>query len=225
MVDIKEIDSLFNEEAYKKQEKQKINKHSLLVKKAKLILPSFAAIFIGLILIFPKIQDDGKTFLLDVTLPKKGELEKLHIEDTELNITDKNNRVHNFTAKNIDETSPGSKLIKLINPDGIMPISETDWINIKSPVGYYNQKDNIIELVENVQIYHSMGINMETQKIDYNFQTNIAQSNTPVFGQGEMGELTSEGFSFDNNTGIITFKGKTFIKLDEKFLKGKPKND
>ncbi len=224
MVDIKEIDSLFAEEAQKKQEKETqnyINRHTRWVKHAKLILPSCAAVFVALILIFPKIKDDGKSFLFDITLPKKGELEKLHIEDTELNITDKNNRVHNFTAKNIDETSPGSKIIKLTFPDGIMPLSDTDWISIKAPVGFYNQNTNIIDLKEDVQVFHSMGINMQTNDVTYNFKTGIVQSNSPIKGDGEMGELTSEGVEFDNNSGIITFKGKTFIKLQEDFLKGK----
>ena len=107
MVDIKEIDSLFDEESRKRTEQKQIStisKHTRRVQLAKLILPSFAAVLIALLLILPSLQNSGKEFLLDVTLPKKGELEKLHVEKTVLNITDKKNRVNNFTADNIDET-------------------------------------------------------------------------------------------------------------------------
>ncbi len=223
MVDIKKIDSLFAEDARKKEltkQENSITRHTKRVNRAKLILPSFAAVLIAMLLIFPSIKNDEKSFLFDVTLPKKGELEKLHIEKTVLNITDKKNRVNNFTADNIDETEPGSKLIKLKNPDGVMPTSDFDWLNIKSPTGFYNQKDNTLTLTDNVEIYYSQGMSVNVPDILYDFKTNIAKSDHPVKAQGEAGDLTSESFEMNTDTGVITFKGKTFIKLREDSLKG-----
>lgn len=223
MVDIKEIDSLFDAESLKKNNKDNlgvVSKHTRRVRLAKLILPSFAAVLVAMLLIFPSLQNNEKEFLLDVTLPKKGELEKLHIEKTVLNITDKKNRVNNFTADNIDETEPGSKLIKLRNPDGVMPTSDLDWINIKSPTGFYNQNANTLTLTDNVEIYYSQGMNVNVPDIFYDFKTNIAKSDNPVKAQGEVGDLTSEAFEMNTETGVITFKGKTFIKLREEALKG-----
>ena len=222
MVDVKEIDSLFNETSQHtahKTEETFISKHSRRVHLAKLLLPSFAAVLTALLLIFPSLKQDEKSFLFDITLPKKGELEKLHIEKTVLNITDKNNRVNNFTADNIDETEPGSKLIKLQNPDGMMPTSESEWINIKSPTGFYDQKDNTLQLVDNVEIYYSQGMNIYVPDIFYDFKTSIAHSNNKVQAQGEMGDLTSEGFIMDTDKGTLTFIGKTFIKIREAGLK------
>lgn len=84
----------------------------------KLALPSLAALLIGLLIVLPGLQTDDDRFELDVTRPKKGELEKLHMENTVFYITDADNQVNNFNADKIDETEPGSKLIKLINPAG-----------------------------------------------------------------------------------------------------------
>ena len=222
MVDIKEIDSLFNE-AYNQKKKTEpqdaVSIHTKKVRMAKLILPSFAAVLIAMLLIFPSLQTNDKSFLFDVTLPKKGELEKLHIEKTVLNITDKNNRVNNFTADNIDETEPGSKLIKLRNPDGMMPTSDMDWVNVKSPTGFYNQTANTLTLTDDVEIYYSQGMSVNVPDITYDFNANIARSDKPVKAQGEAGDLTSEGFIMNTETGVITFTGKTFIKLREEALK------
>lgn len=223
MVDVKELDSLFNAESQKQIKPvpvNAINKHTRHVRLAKLVLPSFAAVLIALLLIFPSLQNNGKEFLLDVTLPKKGELEKLHVEKTILNITDKKNRVNNFTADNIDETEPGSKLIKLKNPDGMMPTSDIDWVNVKAPTGFYNQNANTLTLTDNVEIYYSQGMSVNVDDIFYDFKTNIAKSDSPVKAQGEIGDLTSEAFEMNTETEVITFKGKTFIKLREDSLKG-----
>ena len=92
MVNVKEIDSLFDEESRKNKKPTILNpvsKHTRRVQMAKLILPSFAAVLVAMLLIFPSLQNNGKDIFLDVTLPKKGELEKLHVEKTVLNITDK----------------------------------------------------------------------------------------------------------------------------------------
>lgn len=191
-----------------------------MVRHAKLLLPSIAAVLIGLLVVFPMIQKDQKEFLLDITRPKKGELEKLHVEKTVFNITDKNNKVNNLTADNIDETSPGSKLIKLTNPDGVLPVSLADWINIKSPTGYFNQNTNILTLVDNVDIFYSPGMNIEVPEITFDFNLSKAYSNKPVKAQGYIGDLDSQGFELYNNTGIIIFTGKTHIKIKEDRLKG-----
>lgn len=223
MVNVKEIDSLFNEESRKDKKPTILNpvsKHTRRVQMAKLILPSFAAVLVAMLLIFPSLQNNGKDIFLDVTLPKKGELEKLHVEKTVLNITDKKNRVNNFTADNIDETEPGSKLIKLKNPDGMLPSSDIDWVNIKSPTGFYNQNANTLTLTDDVEIYYSQGMTVNVPDILYDFKTNIAKSDHPVKAQGEAGDLTSEAFEMNTETGVVIFKGKTFIKLREDSLKG-----
>lgn len=222
MININQIDSLFNEDSHKTRTPEKIfeQKHTKWVRRAKLILPSFAAVLVGMLVIFPSLQKNEKDIILDITLPKKGELEKLHVEKTVLNITDKDNKVHNFTAENIDETSPGSKLIKLSKPDGMIP-SSSGWINIKSPSGIYNQNENTLLLTNNVEIFYSQGMNIHVHEIMYDFKNSTAQSKEPVKAQGYLGDLKSESFEYNGKTGIAIFKGKTFMKINEDSLKGK----
>lgn len=222
MINVNQIDSLFNEDSRKSPHIQKsaAQKHTRWVRRAKLILPSFAAILVGMLVLFPVLQQNEKDIYLDITRPKKGELEKLHVEKTILNITDKENKVHNFTADNIDETSPGSKLIKLTKPDGVMPVSLTDWANIQSPTGYYDQNQNTLRLTDNVEIFYSQGMNVSIPEIIFDFNTSTARSDKPAKAQGDMGDLTSESFEYNTKTGIMVFRGKTFVKIKESNLKG-----
>ena len=222
MVDIKEIDSLFDEESRKQVKtpvRNDISEHTKRVRLAKLILPSFAAVLVALLLIFPSLQNNGKEFLLDVTLPKKGELEKLHVEQTVLNITDKKNRVNNFTADNIDETEPGSKLIKLTNPKGIIPTAKGPWYNIEAPIGYYDQNKQTLRLEQNVDVIYSDGMMGKTQAMTYDFKTETAVSTTPTHADGTFGSLDSQGFKFYNTKDLIIFTGKTHIVIDESQIK------
>lgn len=223
MLDLKDIDAYFNADSEQPQNKSENlrNRHSRFVRIAKLLLPSIAAVLIGILLVFPSIQSDIRDFRLDITRPKQGELEKLHVENTVFYITDKNNRVNNFLAEKIDETEPGSKLIKLEEPEGIIPSGPATWINLKAPVGYYDQNTNILELQEDVEMFYSEGMTVKTTEAFYDFGQSRGYGNQPVAGQGFMGDLSSQGFEMLNSDSILAFTGHTEMTIKEESLQRK----
>lgn len=223
MFDHEKLDSFFDSEVEiaPKKVDGKETKHTKMVRLTKLILPSIAAVLLGFLIIFPSIKSDINEFKLDITRPLKGELEKLHMENSIFYITDKDNKVNNFIADNIDETSPGSKLIKLNNPEGIIPNQNQTWISLKAPTGYYNQTDNTLDLIEDVELFYSNGMTMKTIKMTFDFNTSKAFGTEPVSGQGEIGDIQSEGFEFYSKTNLLVFTGKTNINIREESLNGK----
>lgn len=223
MVDIKDIDAYFNadSEQPKNRPEDKRSRHSRFVHTAKLLLPSIAAVLIGVLLVFPSIKKDIRDIRLDITRPKQGELEKLHVENTVFYITDKNNRVNNFIADNIDETEPGSKLIKFTNPEGMLPSSPTVWTNIKAPVGYYNQKTGIFELRDDVELFYSEGMTVKTTEAFYNFEETRGYGGKPVTAEGFLGNLSSQGFEILNSDSILAFTGHTEMTIKEESLQRK----
>ena len=222
MFDKDRLDSYFTSNGLniKKSIKNTSSKHTTLVKRAKVILPSFAALLLGLLIAYPSIKDIEKDIRLHIIRPTKGELEKLQVENTNFYITDKKNQVHNFTSTKVFETEAGSKLIKLQNPQGIIQSKDEQWIDFKSPTGFFDQNKNILTLKEDVDIFYSNGMTIDTKELKYDFNSSVASSNTPVVAQGYMGDIDAQNFTFDNNTGILTFNGKTIIMVNEKSLKG-----
>lgn len=220
MTNPKKIDSYFNDTGKHPitPKKDTYSKHTRIIKMMKLLFPSIAAILLGMLIIFPKLNQQKDTIAIDITLPKKGELEKLHMENTNFYITDKDNKVNNLIASKIDETSPGSKLIKLTDPEGIIPASNGTWYNIKSPIGYYNQEQNTLRLINNVDVFYSNGMIAKTVEFDYDFKTGKGISTTPVSAEGDMGTLDSEGMEFYNDKNLIIFTGHTQIVVDDEKL-------
>ena len=156
MFDHRKLDSYFSGDSLGSGgKKTEVSRHTRIIRLTKLLLPAIAALLIGLLILFPSLKKTNDEFSIDITFPKKGELEKLHMENTVFYITDKNNKVNNFTAQNVDETEPGSKLVKLIDPDGVLPSEDGSWINIKSPVGYFDQNTNILNLINQVDVFYS----------------------------------------------------------------------
>lgn len=220
MFDQSKLDSYFNGENISAgNKKSELSRHTRIIRLIKLLLPSIAALLIGLLIIFPSLKETNDEFSIDITIPKKGELEKLHMENTTFYITDKDNKVNNFTAKNVDETAPGSKLIKLTNPDGVLPLNNGGWINIKSPIGYFNQNTNVLTLQNNVDMFYSDGMTGKTEEMTFDFNADKGWSNKEVTSEGVFGTLQSQGFEFYSKKNLLIFTGKTYITVEEESLK------
>ena len=221
MFDHEKIDAFFTgEKIADSSARPQVTKHTRIVRWAKLLLPAAAALLLGLLLLFPSLNNI-REFKIDITRPTKGELEKLHIQNTTFYVTDKSNRVNNFTADNLDETSPGSKLIKLINPKGIMPTSDSVWIEIQSPTGYFDQNANTLKLQDDVEMVYSDGMTVNVPDMIFSFTDSKGFSDKPVKARGHLGDLDSQGFEFYKDKNILIFTGKTHIVIDENTLKGK----
>lgn len=224
MFDKEKIDRYFNTDSQlppREYTPDGTTKHTRFVRMAKLLLPSAAAILLGMLLLFPSLKKDSRDFKLDITRPRQGELEKLHVENTVIYITDKNNKVNNFISEKIDETEPGSKLIKLINPEGLLPLSNNNWANIKAPVGYFDQKQNKLLLTDNVEIFYSEGMVVNTFDAHFDFSQSRGYGKNKVSASGYFGDLTAEGFEFSTEDDILIFTGHNDITIKEESLKGK----
>lgn len=220
MADIKQIDKFFNgERPFEDRAVRSLSQKERLVRAIKLIMPSLAAVLIGLIVLYPSLKQDDVVADLNVTLPKKGELEKLHIENTEISITDKDNKVSQIFADQVDETTPGSKLMKIINPQGELPAgSKDERVKVSSDIGYYNQQANTLKVENNVKAVYTDGTTAQTQEAFYDFNKAMGNGEKDVYAKGDWGELWAEGFAYHQDKEILILKGKSKLKNEEQTL-------
>lgn len=219
MADFRKIDAFFNgEAAFDNKEASKLSRRAQILRWAKLLMPSLAAVLIALLLLFPSLKDNDVVESLDVTLPKKGELEKLHMEQTEFSITDKDNKISTFFADLVDETQAGSKLLKITNPAGVIPTGENKFVNVDSDIGYYNQAAQIIELKQNVVAVYDEGTTAETEYARYDFTSNYGEGNQKVYAYGDWGKLWADGFKYYQEKELIVLTGKSKLIHEENTL-------
>lgn len=219
MKDLRDIDSFFNgEKNFIEEDGVKVTPRVRVLRFLKLAMPSVAAVLVALILLFPSLKKNTVADI-DITLPKTGELEKLHIEQTEFSITDKQNKVSHFTADRIDETEPGSKLMKIINPKGSIPTGENDQVvRISADTGYYNQSLNKVHGEQNVKAVYDDGTTVMTEKAAYDFNKAVGNGDDDVYAFGSWGELWAEGFEYHQNQALLILTGKSKILKDGRTL-------
>ena len=215
MFDLKQLDNLFNDDSLKKQISAKeaaLQRQRKQMRIIKICFPAVAAALIGLLAIFPSLQERDE-FSIQISKPTRQDLEKLHMENTVLYVTDKANRVNSFTAENIDETAPGSQLVKFKNPVGKIPTSDTEWLDITAPTGFYDQKTKIISLNEDVNIKHSGGTVGKTTEMFYDSDKSKAHGSKPLQINGDTGSINTQGFEYYTNKEHVIFTGKTEIHI------------
>ncbi len=216
MVDVQKIDAFFNGQTKVKQPKRQMeNKHLRALRFAKLVMPSIAALLIGLILVFPNFKKNNVIAQSDVAMPQKGELEKLHAEDASFSMTDANGKISSFTAESMDETQSNSKVIKIIKPKGKIPLKESDkFVDIQSDVGYFNQKKNVIILQQNVKALYDKSTHLETSEAQYDFNKAYGKGSNALYAYGDWGKLWADSFAYDKNEEILYFNGKSKLVRD-----------
>lgn len=213
MFDLKNLDNLFNDSSLNKRvnaDQAALLRHRKTMRLIKIGFPAAAAALIGLLAIFPSLRDRGD-FSIQISKPSRQELEKLHMENTVLYVTDKNNRVNSFTAENIDETEPGSQLAKISNTQGKIPTSDKEWLDVTAPFGFFDQKNKLLSLMEDVNVKYSGGMTAHTEELHYDSQAAKAYGGKPITVSGNKGNLKSEGFEYYTDSELAVFIGKTEI--------------
>lgn len=175
----------------------------------KLSLPCVAAAILGIMVIMPNIRKS--TDLRDnITLPRKNEMEKLHIEQTVFSSTDNKNRVNKIIADSVDETEAGSKIIKIENPRGSIP-TESGIAEITAKNGIFNQNNNILELHDGVQAVVDNNTVITSETANYDFNKEYGWGDETITAKGDWGNLSADAFSYDKGEEILTLKGKNVI--------------
>lgn len=220
MVNFHKIDEVFESQAVGKKEKTRHkNRRAGFLYFLKVSMVFVAAFLVVLILVLPTLKSNSPIEDFDLTLPKKGELEKVHIENTLFSRTDKDNKISTFTSDVMDETVPGSKIYKIINPKGHIPTGgENVFVDVRSDVGYYHQAVGFVELEKKVVAVYDRSTTVETEYADYDFQKAYASGNKDVYAYGDWGKLWSKSFSYDKTKSVLTLYGKSKIISENKTL-------
>ena len=210
MVDSNKLDSFFdNRHKFEPDEyvltKRKIEWRRLL----KITLPCLAAALFGVMVVMPNIKKSVE-ITSDITVPRKGEMEKLHIEQTEFNTIDSKNRINKIVADHVDELKAGSQVYKIYKPKGKIP-TDNGYIDITSDMGFFNQNKNLLRLAKNVKAVIENDTVVTTERANYDFNKEKGWGNVAVRAEGKWGTMDAEAFTYDKIAEVLVLKGKNKI--------------
>ena len=194
----------------KKYDSKHINKTNVYKTVLKIVL-LLLIIFTSLV-IYRWTQKIPDVELLDINTEQI-----LYKPDTLFNpkllIKNKYNEPIIIEAFQAEKDSENSDIIILEKPTGYYKLSNKKNIYFYSIKGVLNSNRGILELIENVKIISSDGMNLITNNIIYNFKNNIVSGQDQVTLDGEWGILKGKGFSYNLESSIINLKGRPKLSL------------
>ena len=209
MLETSKIDSFFDGDVQLKQQPEETPPTSKWSRFVKLGFPCIAAALFGVMVVIPNIKK-SVDLRDNITMPRKNELEKLHIEETVFSAVDNKNRVNTVIADSVDEVEPGSQKVKFQNPHGTIPTDEGQIV-ISADSGYFTQQENILELENNVKAVVHEKTTVNTEYAVYDFNSESGYGNKPIKAVGDWGTLNANEFTYDKKNGLLTLIGHNEI--------------
>jgi lipopolysaccharide export system protein LptC len=127
---------------------------------------------------------------------------------------DQHGQPYTLTADSADEQ--GSDEVKLTAPEGDMVLKSGAWLMLKSAMGLFHQKAQLLGLTGDVTLYRNDGTIMTVAAADIDLRGGNAQSRLPVQVQGPFGTLNAaNGFKLTDRGADIVFNGPIAMTLTQ----------
>jgi lipopolysaccharide export system protein LptC len=112
-------------------------------------------------------------------------------------------------ARQLDPT-----LIALTSPKGDITLENGTWLMLQSKRGTYVQRQNQLDLRDDVVLYRDDGTTMTTASAAIDLKNGAAAGSDPVHAEGPFGTLDSQGFTVLDKGAIIQFTGSSHVLLN-----------
>ncbi len=186
--------------------------HSRVVFLLKIALPSFIALFVGMIVLSPVIDDKIKN--IKISMPKLETTDKISFKMDNADFYGQGENetlfsvnIQNFNEDKENQTMHFSKIkSKIFLKDG-------SWIDISTDDGEYKKSNNIFSMYGDILLSDSDNNKVYTNKADVHLKDMTVSGDEKIRAITNFGEVESEGFYFKKND-TYRFLGKVKGHID-----------
>ena len=182
----------------------------------KIVLPLSAVALVGLVFAWPQLQSDNEDFRLDATTPvSDGQSAKPQVLNPRLSGVDEDGQPFEVTADIATAvvSEEGREVYYLTRPNADISLSGGAWVALSAAEGVYEAATEILTLRDGVSLFHDSGVEFQTESARILMAQNAAESDQPVHGFGEFGEIRSAGIRIIDGGNRIVFTGPAQLLL------------
>ncbi len=209
------IDQLVRHDDLHIENQELSHRHSILVRRMRLILPVAALCIIGVLMAVSGREAPLTPVPREQILPQtvsRNELVKPKFQSE-----DSGNHAYTITADRATQDAADMNMVHLEKPVADMEMDNTTHVQINAQDGAYNQQVGNLSLRGMVKIQHDTGYVLNTESMDIDVTKKTMTSSSAVTGNGPAADVIATGVNVDGNQKIITFAGpaKLTLRLDQ----------
>lgn len=180
-------------------------RYSAFVGVMKVVLPLAAIVLIVVIAAWPAFHDQEQPMV--EALEKQPEL--LQVTGPVLVGTDQEDRPYSIAADRANQGAEGPHIVELSRPEGAIGTGDGARISLNADLGRYDRESKQLHLLGDVELSRDDGHRFATDEAFVDMDSQSAWGDSPVSGEGPMGEIQLEGFRIEDNGAKVIFTGQS----------------
>ncbi len=190
--------------------------YGVLVSWLKVLLPTIAVSLTILVIAWPHLEDQERRFGERLIGLETTQAKNLEVVNPRYNGMDEKGNPFNVSAEVARQAEVDSPVVDLKAPKADIQLGEDNWALISAVSGKLDRDANLLELYEEVNLFHDLGYEFHTKNITIDLIAGSAYGFDPVWGQGPFGRLEAEGVQiFDRGSRVqLTGKAKIIVNRD-----------
>ncbi len=171
-------------------------------------LPAIATIVVCLVVIWPQLQPRVDRFRMGLAALHDEQDNSPTLINARYEGVDLKGRPFLVTADEVVDLPAESDKVGLQVPQADLTLKEGEWVSLTAESGIYDQKAELLELWENVNLFHDGGHQFTTSKATIDLANGNASGTQPVEGQSPFGDLKAQGFRVVDEGQTVYFDGR-----------------
>ncbi len=183
-------------------------RRSRLIAGLKYGLPAIAVIMVCLVVIWPQLQPRVDRFRMSLAALQDEQDNSPTLINARYEGVDLKGRPFLVTADQVVNLATESDKVGLQAPQADLTLKEGEWVSLAAMKGIYDQKAELLELWEDVSLFHDGGHQFTTSKAIIDLATGNASGTEPVEGQSPFGDMQAQGFRVIDEGQTVHFDGR-----------------
>lgn len=195
---------------WRRKQNRRMRYHSRMVLSLKVLLPSLAAVLIGLVILWPQLQARQDEAISIVSETDAAPQDQMMVNPRFFTVDGKGEPL-NMTAENAYELPGETRRIRLNNVKADLVLKDNRFLALDAAVAVYFQSKDAVELSESVNLYSEDGFELNTTQAQIGLKDQNLKGTAETFIRTPAGTAVSDGFEITDGGTVVRLTGKTKV--------------
>lgn len=195
---------------WRRKQNRRMRHHSRMVVSLKVLLPSLAALLVGLVILWPQLQARQDEAISIVSETDAAPQDQMMVNPRFFTVDGKGEPL-NMTAENAYELPGETRRIRLNNVKADLVLKDNRFLALDAAAAVYFQAKDAVELSESVNLYSEDGFELNTTQAQIGLKDQNLKGTAETFIRTPAGTAVSDGFEITDGGTVFRLTGKTKV--------------
>ncbi len=195
---------------WRRKQNRRMRHHSRMVVSLKVLLPSLAALLVGLVILWPQLQARQDEAISIGSETDAAPQDQMMVNPRFFTVDGKGEPL-NMTAEIAYELPGESRRIRLNNVKADLVLKDNRFLALDAAAAVYFQSKDAVELSESVNLYSEDGFELNTTQAQIGLKDQNLKGTAETFIRTPAGTAVSDGFEITDGGTIVRLTGKTKV--------------